>query len=152
MSLSTSSKCFMNTSRDSDSTTSLGSLFQCLTIPVVRNFFLTSHLNELLFCFPTPDPSPANLSLSSGYLPPEGSPMAGDARSCLISRSSIQGGLSLSDAPTCSRNVTHRPPKFQNQEPTETALGKCVGCPCLHALREMYVCSAPSLQLEAGIV
>jgi len=31
MSLSTISKQFLNTSRDGDSTTSLGSLFQCLT-------------------------------------------------------------------------------------------------------------------------
>ena len=31
MSLSTTSKCFLNTSRNGDSTTSLGSSFQCLT-------------------------------------------------------------------------------------------------------------------------
>ncbi|KAK4829616.1 LOW QUALITY PROTEIN: hypothetical protein QYF61_005743 [Mycteria americana] len=45
MSLSTSSKCLLNTSRDGDSTTSLGSLFQCLTTLLVKTFFLTSNLN-----------------------------------------------------------------------------------------------------------
>jgi len=39
MSLSTASKRFLNTSRDGDSTPSLGSLFQCLTTLSVRKFF-----------------------------------------------------------------------------------------------------------------
>jgi len=45
MSLSTASKWFLNTSRDGDSTTSLGSLFQCLTTLPVKKFFLISKLN-----------------------------------------------------------------------------------------------------------
>ena len=39
MSLSTTSKQFLNTSRDGDSTTSLGSPFQCLTALNIKNFF-----------------------------------------------------------------------------------------------------------------
>ena len=45
MSLSTTSKRFLNTSRDGDSTTSLGSPFQCLTTLPVKKFFLISSLN-----------------------------------------------------------------------------------------------------------
>ena len=45
MSLSTTFKCFLNTSRDSDSTTYLSSLFQCLTIFLEKKFFLMSNLN-----------------------------------------------------------------------------------------------------------
>jgi len=45
MSLSTTSKRFLNTSRDGDSTTSLGSLFQCLTTLSVKKCFLMSNLN-----------------------------------------------------------------------------------------------------------
>ena len=45
MILSTTSKCFLNTSRDSDSTTSLGSPFQCLTILLENRFFQISNLN-----------------------------------------------------------------------------------------------------------
>jgi len=36
---------FLNTSRDDDSTTFLGSLFQCLTTLSVKKFFLVSYLN-----------------------------------------------------------------------------------------------------------
>jgi len=36
---------FLNTSRDSDSTTSLGSLFQCLTTLSIKKFFQISNLN-----------------------------------------------------------------------------------------------------------
>jgi len=36
---------FLNTSRDGDSTTSPGSLFQCLTALSVKNFFLISDLH-----------------------------------------------------------------------------------------------------------
>ena len=36
---------FFNTSRDGDSTTSLGSLFQCFTTLSVKKFFLISNLN-----------------------------------------------------------------------------------------------------------
>jgi len=43
MSLSTTSKWFLNTFRDSDSTTSLGSLFQCLTTLSVKKLFLISN-------------------------------------------------------------------------------------------------------------
>ena len=49
MSLSTTSKWFLNTSRDGDSTTSLRSLFQCLTTLSVKEFFLTSNL-KLPWC------------------------------------------------------------------------------------------------------
>ncbi|KAK4826639.1 hypothetical protein QYF61_010567 [Mycteria americana] len=42
MSLSTSSKRLLNTSRDGDSTTSLGSLVRCLTTLSVKIFFLIS--------------------------------------------------------------------------------------------------------------
>jgi len=45
MSLSTTPKGFINTSRDGDSTTSLGSLFQCLTTLSVKKFFLISNLS-----------------------------------------------------------------------------------------------------------
>ena len=45
MSLSTTSKQFLNTSRDGDSTTSVWSLFQCLTTLFVKKCFLISNLN-----------------------------------------------------------------------------------------------------------
>jgi len=45
MSLSTTSKCSLNTTRVSDSTTSLGSPFQCLTTLSEKQYFLTSSLN-----------------------------------------------------------------------------------------------------------
>jgi len=45
MSLSTTSKCFLNTSMDGDYTTSLGSSFQHLTTLSGKKFFLTSNLN-----------------------------------------------------------------------------------------------------------
>ena len=44
MSLSTTSKCLLNASKSSDSTTSLGSLFQHLTTLVEKKFFLISKL------------------------------------------------------------------------------------------------------------
>lgn len=40
MSLSTSSRCLLNTSRDGNSTTSLGNLSQCPMAPLVKQFFL----------------------------------------------------------------------------------------------------------------
>ena len=45
MTLSTTSKWFLKTSRDGDSTTSLGSLFQCLATLSVKKFFLITNLN-----------------------------------------------------------------------------------------------------------
>ena len=45
MSQGTTSKQILNTSRDGDSTTSLRSLFQCLTTLPVGKFFLISNLN-----------------------------------------------------------------------------------------------------------
>jgi len=45
VSLSATFPYFLNTSRDSDSPTSLGSLFQCLTTLSKKNFFLSSNLN-----------------------------------------------------------------------------------------------------------
>jgi len=42
---SATSTCFLNTSGDGDSATSLDSLFQCLTTPSVKKFFLISNLN-----------------------------------------------------------------------------------------------------------
>jgi len=45
MSQSATSTRFVSTSRDGDSTTSLGSLFQCLTTLSVKKFFLISHLD-----------------------------------------------------------------------------------------------------------
>ena len=45
MSLSTTSKWFLNTPRDGDSTTTLGSPFQCLTTLSIKKFFLISSLN-----------------------------------------------------------------------------------------------------------
>ncbi|KAK4820179.1 hypothetical protein QYF61_021451, partial [Mycteria americana] len=59
MSLSTSSKRPLNTSRDGDSTTSLGSLFQCLITLSVKKNFLISSLNlpwRNLRPFPLPVP------------------------------------------------------------------------------------------------
>jgi len=47
MSLSTKSKYFLNTSRIGDPTTSLGSLFQHLSMLSEKEFFLTSNLNLL---------------------------------------------------------------------------------------------------------
>ena len=45
MSPSTTSKWFLNTSGDGDSTTSMGSLFQCLTTLSVKKFFLLYNIN-----------------------------------------------------------------------------------------------------------
>ena len=45
MSLSATSEHFLNTSRDSVSSTSLGSPFQCLNTLLEKNLFLTSSLN-----------------------------------------------------------------------------------------------------------
>ena len=45
MSLSTTSKRFLSTSRDGESTTSWGSPFQCLTTLSEKLFFLTTNLN-----------------------------------------------------------------------------------------------------------
>jgi len=45
MSLNTTSKCSLNTTGVSDSTTSLGSPFQCLTTLSEKEYFLTSSLN-----------------------------------------------------------------------------------------------------------
>ena len=45
MSRSAISTCFLNTSRDGDSTTSLDSLFQCPTTLPAKKFFLISNLN-----------------------------------------------------------------------------------------------------------
>ena len=44
-------KLYLSTSRDGESTTSLGNLFQFLTNLWVNNFFLTSNLNILSFHF-----------------------------------------------------------------------------------------------------
>jgi len=44
MILSAISTCFLKTSRIGDSTTALGSLFQCLTTLSVKKFFLISNL------------------------------------------------------------------------------------------------------------
>jgi len=49
------STCFLNTSRDGDSTISLGSLFQCFITLSVKKFFLISSLN-LLWCNLRPFP------------------------------------------------------------------------------------------------
>ena len=49
MSLSMTSKCFLNISSDSETTILLGSLFQCLTTLLKKNFFLTCNLN-LCWC------------------------------------------------------------------------------------------------------
>jgi len=49
MSLSATSLQFLKTSRGSDFTTSLGSLFQCFTIHSENKFFLISNLS-LLWC------------------------------------------------------------------------------------------------------
>jgi len=35
----------LNTAREGASTASLGNLFQCLTTPILKNFFLISNLN-----------------------------------------------------------------------------------------------------------
>ena len=43
--LSAACKCLLNTSKDGDSTTSLGSLFQCLTTLSVKKFLLIPNLN-----------------------------------------------------------------------------------------------------------
>jgi len=47
MPLSTTSMCLLNTSRDGDSATSLGSLFQCSITLSVKKFFLMTDLNLL---------------------------------------------------------------------------------------------------------
>lgn len=46
MSLSATSTCLLNTTRNGDSTTSLGILFQCLITLPVKYFFLISNLNQ----------------------------------------------------------------------------------------------------------
>lgn len=43
--LSTTSKCLLTSSRNSNSVTSLRNMFQCLTILLVMNFFLICSLN-----------------------------------------------------------------------------------------------------------
>ena len=48
-SCSNSSRCLLNTARDSDSTTSLGRPFQCLTTLSEKKFFLISNLNLLWY-------------------------------------------------------------------------------------------------------
>jgi len=45
MFLSTTSRQFLNTSRDGDPTTSWGSLFQCLATLSAKKLFLISNLN-----------------------------------------------------------------------------------------------------------
>ena len=40
---------FLNASKDGDSTTSLSSLFQCLTTLFLKKYFLISNLNLLWF-------------------------------------------------------------------------------------------------------
>jgi len=48
MSLCSTTPWFLNTSRDGDPTTSLGSFFQCLTIHSEKKFFLISDLNMMV--------------------------------------------------------------------------------------------------------
>lgn len=55
MYLSGTSTCLLNTSRDGDSTTSVGSLFHCSTTILVKNFFLIADLN-LSWCSLRPFP------------------------------------------------------------------------------------------------
>ena len=62
MSLSATFPCFLNTFRDSDLTTSLGSLFQCITT-LLEKFFLISNLN---FPWHNLKPFPLILSLLLG--------------------------------------------------------------------------------------
>ena len=72
--------CFLNTSRDSDSTTSLGSLFQCLTALSGNNFFIISRL-ILPWC--NLKPLPLVLSLlpeGRGWPPPCYTLLSGSCR------------------------------------------------------------------------
>ena len=79
MFLSTTSRQFLNTSRDADSITSLGSLFQFLTTLSAKKFFLLFNLNLpwhnlrpfLLILSPvTSEKRPTPLSLQSLFRPP----------------------------------------------------------------------------------
>jgi len=68
MSRSATSTRFLNTSRDGDSTTSLGSLFQCLTTLSVQKFFLLSNLTDTTEAYHNMFPrlcSPKHLSSKS---------------------------------------------------------------------------------------
>ena len=74
MSCSATSTGFLNTSRDGNSTTSLSSLFQCLTTLSVKKFFLISNLN-----LPWHNLRPLPLVLSLGLqeaVPAQGCPRA----------------------------------------------------------------------------
>ena len=68
MSWSATSTRFLNTSRDGDSTTALGSLFQCLTTLSVKKFFLISNLN-LPWCNLKPFPLVLSLATSIEWGP-----------------------------------------------------------------------------------
>ena len=69
MSWSAISTCFLNTSRDGDSTTSLGSLLQCVTTLSGKKFFLISNHLNLPWC--NLRPFPLALSLITWEKRPE---------------------------------------------------------------------------------
>lgn len=88
MSLSTTSEHFLNTSRDSDSITSLGSLYHCLTTLAEKKFFLTSNFSHpwhnlrpfplvlLLLCGRRDQPPLHHNLLSGSYRELQGLPWA----------------------------------------------------------------------------
>ena len=106
------STCFSNTSRDGDSTTSLGSLFQCLTTLSLKNFFLISNLNL------TQLEAIASCPITS-YL--------GEAANTCLTTTSFQVVIE-------SNKVSPQPPLLQNRfccyffiiyhEPTQSELNK----------------------------
>ncbi|KAK4810582.1 hypothetical protein QYF61_007319 [Mycteria americana] len=99
MSLSTSSKRPLNTSRDGDSTASPGSLFQCLTTLSVNKFFLMSNLN-LPWC--NLRPLPLVLSLVTWEKRPTPTSLQPPFRSLLNN----PRALSRSPSALCSRPFT----------------------------------------------
>ncbi|KAK4831669.1 hypothetical protein QYF61_018636 [Mycteria americana] len=99
MSISTTSTPLLNTSRDGDSATSLGSLFQCLTTLSVKKFFLISSLN-LPWC--NLRPFPLVLSLVTWEKRPTPALLQPPFRELLNNPSS----LSRSSQDLCSRPFT----------------------------------------------
>ena len=84
MSRSATSTHFFNTSRDGDSTTSLGSLLQCLTTLSVYKFFVISNLNlPWRNLRPYQSPAPLQSCLAQQRAPQSQLPLLGSCPVCM---------------------------------------------------------------------
>ena len=119
MSLSTTSKWFLNTFRDGDSTTSVGSPFQCLTTLAVKKCFLISNLN-----LPWHNLRPFPLVLSP------------------VRRDQPHSAVSTFQVMEESNNVSPQPPLPQTKEPQFLQL-LLIG----HILQALHKPCCPSLDL-----